>query len=355
MMTASGASTAATLFRMVETYKGTVFIDEADLHDGGDMSNMIIKFMNQGAMKNNPIQRLTEVITENGKQYEVENYQTYCPKLIAQRRDFKDDAVGSRCITIKLMPKEPIELKRKGIKLQINQEFRERALAIRNLLLRWRLENWTAEIELEDDLMDLEISSRLNQVTMPLKALARDDPELQDEITKFLRDYNQDQTLTRSMTIAARVVEAMWKIIKSPSLREKYVINLADGAGDAMLIGDVAFVANQIMDEMNAVEGEEETEETKKKKKKESLKARYVGSIVRNELQLQVGARRGKGFPVFWDQVKMEILGKRYGVDWEAEVVDLNENNGTRIDADKSTDKTNSNSEKLAEQGKIPF
>ncbi len=43
-MTASGANTASTFFRATEMYRGTVFIDEADLHDGGDMSNDIVKF-----------------------------------------------------------------------------------------------------------------------------------------------------------------------------------------------------------------------------------------------------------------------------------------------------------------------
>ncbi len=351
MITASGASTAATLFRVVEMFKGTVFIDEADLHDGGDMSNMIVKFLNQGAMKGTPIQRLTERMSPEGKFYEVENYQTYGPKLIAMRKDFKDDAVASRSLTIKLMPREPIELKAKGIKLQINSEFRDRARAIRNLLLRWRLSVWEPEIEISDDLMDLEISSRLNQVTMPIKALAKDDPELLDEITKFLRALNADLVLSRSMTIAARIVEALWRIHNTESLREKYIIKTADNEGEMILIGDVAKVANDIIDEMNALgEGEiEEDESAKRKRKRDSLTARGVGSLIRNELQLQVGERRGKGFPVYWDQIKLEALAKRYGVDQntKAVIVDLN------VKTEGGQAKTNS--AQVGKQDEIPF
>ena len=345
MMSASGANTAASFFRATETYRGTVFIDEADLYDGGDMSNDLVKFLNLGAMKGNPIWRLEEVLNESGgKSYEVATFSTFCPKLIAQRRDFKDDAVGSRALTIKLAPREPIELKSRGIKLYIDEEFRAQAMAIRNLLLRWRFEMWEPEIEVSEDMMDLEVSSRLNQVTMPIKALAKDDPTLQSEIVTFLRTYNKEMVLTRSMTLGARIVEAMWKIYKDAALRAKYVFTAVKG-GEAMMIGDVTKVANDIIDEMNMMEGEEEGEEegSKKKKKKDSLTARGVGSLIRNELQLQAGERRGKGFPVYWDQMKMEALAKRYGVDPEPQITEM-----TQI-AQRDEEK------KKAEQGKIPF
>ena len=316
LMVASGANTTASLFRATEMYRGTVFIDEADLYDGGEPSNDMVKFLNQGAMRGNPIWRLEEMTTANGREYEVATFDVFCPKLIAMRRDFKDDAVGSRCLTLKLMPREPVELKSRGIRLYIDEEFREKARHIRNLLLRWRLQMWQPEIEVSEELMDLDISSRLNQVTMPLKALAADDPSLQEEIVKFLRQYNQEMVLTKSMTLGARVVEAMWKIYTDVDYREKYLIVGTEGSDELLMIGDVAKVANEIIDEMNELgtEQEEESEDTKKKRKRDSLTARGVGSIIRNELQLQVGERRGKGFPVYWDQIKMEALGKRYGV-----------------------------------------
>lgn len=322
LMMASGANTAASFFRATEMYKGTVFIDEADLHDGGDMSNDIIKWLNAGAMKGNPIWRLDEVTTENGKFYEPACYQTYGPKLIAMRKEFRDDAVASRALTVRLMPREPIELQAKSIKLFINDEFRGKALAIRNLLLRWRLEMWEPEIEVLEEHMDLEISSRLNQVTMGMKALAKDDPELQGEIQRFLRMYNQELVLTRSMMLAARVVEAIWRIYKSPSLREKHLE--VDQAGhEFIMIGAVTKVADQIIDEMNEAGDEEADEETKKKRKRDKLTPRGVGAIVRNELQLQVGGRKGKGYPVYWDELKLTAMAKRYGVDLETVTVEI--------------------------------
>lgn len=291
-------------------------------------------------MKGNPIWRLEEVLVDGNKGYEVATFSTYCPKLIAMRKDFRDDAVGSRSLTIKLQPREPVELKAKGIRLYIDDEFRERARNIRNLLLRWRFQMWEPEIEVTEEHMDLEVSSRLNQVTMPIKALAKGDVELSAEIEKFLRAYNQEMVLSRSMTIAARVVEALWKIHVYKDLRAKHVKKEADG--EYIMIGDVRTVANQIIDEMNASSDDDEAEGAEqgggsKKRKKDELSARGVGHIIRNELQLQVGARKGIGFPVYWDQVKMEGLAKRYGVEIpvlkEAETIEAkpSENEGPEL------------------------
>ena len=324
LMSASGANTAASFFRATEMYRGTVFIDEADLYDGGDMSNEIVKFLNQGAMKGNKIWRLEEKTFEGVRDFEVRTFQTFCPKLIAMRREFRDDAVSSRSLTIKLMPREPIELKSRGIQLYIDDRFRERARKLRNLLLRWRLESWRPEIAVGEEFMDLQISSRLNQVTMPIKALAGDDQALLKEIEQFLREYNRELVISRSMTIAARCVEALWKIYKYPDLRVQYLDQ--DVEGEFMMIGDVRKVANEIMDEMNRGDEEEEGEGSGegdekpryRKRKRDELSARGVGSIVRNELQLRVGGRKKFGYPVYWDAVKMEALARRYGVEFEA-------------------------------------
>lgn len=316
MMTASGANTAASFFRGVEKYRGTVFIDEADLNDGGDMANDIVKFLNQGAMKGNPIWRLEERTNqEGGKSFELATYTTFCPKLIAMRRDFKDDAVGSRSLTFKLLPREAIELKQAGVRLSINDEFRERARGLRNRLLRWRLEHWQPEIEINEDDIDFDISSRLNQVTLPLLAIAKDDPDLKLEIRQVLRDLYAEQILQRSMSLTARVIEAMWKIYKYPDLRKAHV-QVAPNGLETILIGEVARITNDLIDEMNST-GKEDDDEQGKKKRKE-LTPRYVGEILRNEMLLKVLPRTNKGYPVVWDEGRLVALSKRFGVDPEA-------------------------------------
>lgn len=313
LMIANGAGTAASLFRSVERYRGTVFIDEADLQQS-DTTNDIVKFLNLGAMRNNPIWRLEEVIGEGGKKEYVERmYTTFCPKLIAMRKDFKDDAVGSRSLTFKIQPRETMELVNANIPLSIDDDMRARALAIRNLLVRWRLEHWAPEIPIDTTYYDLNISSRLNQVTGPLMAVAKDDPGLQEEMKRFLREYYAELTISKSMTITARVIEALWKIYKFPDLRKEMIE--VDTEGEKVLVGSVTKIANEIIDEMNS-SGEKDSggTETPQKRRKDELSPQRIGRLIREELQLQVSGRTNKGFFVYWNQLRMEAVAKRYGI-----------------------------------------
>ncbi len=314
MMTASGANTASTFFRATEMYRGTVFIDEADLHDGGDMANDIVKFLNLGAMKGNPISRTVESKDRNGDRiFIVQPFNTYCPKLIAMRKEFKDDAVATRSLTMKLIPREPIELKEAGVKLTMNSEMRTYAREIRNMCLRWRLTNWEPEIEIDEDDIDLEISSRLNQVTTSLLRLAKGDDALKTEIRNLLRAYNQDIILGRSMTVYAKVVEAMWKIWLYEDLQKDHTQVDQDGRRYTHP-GDVAKIANELIDRENALD--EDDEEGQSAHRKKRLTSPGVGRYMKNDLGLIPGGRKNTGIAYYFDEneIRLQGLAKRYGV-----------------------------------------
>lgn len=317
LMRSSGAGSSASLFRSVEHYRGTVLIDEADLKDSST-SNDVVKFLNLGAMRNNPIWRMEEDFSQEGqKKFSLKTYQTFCPKLIAMRKDFFDDAVGSRCITFKVQPRETMELVAAGITLSINNEMRSKALALRNMLLRWRLENWQNEIEVDPAFLDFDISSRLNQVTGPLMAIAKDDPELRNEMKMFLRAYYKETILNRSMSLVARVIEAIWKIYKYPDLLAIGLQKRANGE-EWIKIGKVTEVTNQIINEMNMGEEIEPTApdpSDKKKRAGDEVKSQKIGRIIREDLQLQVSDRTAEGYWVVWDGARLAALAKRYGVD----------------------------------------
>ena len=316
-MTANGAGSTSSLFRSLERYRGTVYIDEADLVQSDAESDMV-KFYNLGAMRGNPIWRTVEVTGPNGeKTWEAVAFQTYCPKLVAMRKEFRDDAVGSRSLTLKLVAREMTELKAAGIPLTINPQIRARAQALRNLLARWRLENWQPDIEVDPEYYDLTISPRLNQVAGPLLAIAREDPDQQEEIRRTLRDYYQESIISKSMTLSARVIEGMWKIWNYPDLHQQMVRVEADGS-QLIKIGDITKITNEIMDTMNDDETDDEEEGAGTKKYKRSeLKSQRVGRIIRDELQLQVSERRRDGFWVYWNEPRMIGLSSRFGINPE--------------------------------------
>lgn len=308
-MSASGAASTSSLFRAVERYKGTVRIDEADLESSDTASDMI-KFYNQGAMKFNPIMRTVEVIGPNGERdFEERTFQTFCPKIIAMRKDFKDDAVGSRSLTIKLASRTTVELVEKNVPLQIDDAIRAQAQAIRNMLMRWRLETWQREITIPQAFYDLTISPRLNQVAGPMLALAKDDLPQQDEIRETLREYYAEDIFTQSLSLAARVIEAMWKIWNYPDL---HVTMKMDPDGKEMMkVGKITEILNNLIDEMNGDSDEDDEE----RKNKRAVKSQKVGHILREELQMLMCQKRyAEGYYVYWDLPRMHGLSIKYGV-----------------------------------------
>ena len=313
-MTANGAGSTSSLFRSLERYRGTVYIDEADLQQS-DTENDMVKFYNLGAMRGNPIWRTVEMTGPNGeKTWEAVAFQTFCPKLVAMRKEFRDDAVGSRSLTLKLVSRETTELVAAGIPLAINAQIRAKAQALRNLLVRWRLENWQPDIEVDPSFYDLTISPRLNQVAGPLLSIAREDLEQQGEIRQTLRDYYAESIISKSMTITARVIEAMWKIWNYPDLHKEMV--KVDEEGNCLIkTGHITRITNAIMDEMNDEEDEEDDAQGVKKFKRSELKSQRVGRILREELQLQVSTRTRDGFFVYWNEPRMVGLATKFGID----------------------------------------
>jgi hypothetical protein len=293
-----------------------VLLDEADLQQS-DTENDMIKFYNLGAMRGNPIWRTIEVTGANGeKDWEAVSFQTFCPKLIAMRKDFRDDAVGTRSLTLKLNPREMTELKAAGVPLTINQEIRARAQALRNLLCRWRLETWQPEIPVDFDLYDMTISPRLNQVAGPLLAIAQDDQSQQDEIRHTLREYYKESIISQSMTIGARVLEAMWKIYQYPDLRKQMIKLEADGS-ELLKVGDITRLTNELINEMNDTGEDEGDENNNRKKDNRELSSQRIGRIIRADLQLRVSERRRDGFWVYWNGPRMLGLTTRYGINSE--------------------------------------
>ena len=318
MINSSGSDTPATLFRTVEMFGGTLVIDEYD-QEVSETTSDFVKILNMGAMKGGTVQRMAEYIDVNGdKKMRPSSFSTYCPKLLNGRRDMKDDAVGTRCLTFRLSPHVQMELMEADISLAIDSEFRERALAIRNLLVRWRLENWEPEIEIKNEDLDPHISPRLNQVTVPMKAIARmsGDEEVREDLTLLLREMYAAEVMERSESLTARVVEALWKIYLYPDLHEAHM-----GATELGTLyvfpGSVAQITNELIKRMNEA-GRDDIEEEDKGKKREGkeVSSRKTGWIMRDDLQLRPLPRKNSGIPYQWNETKLIAHALRYGVDW---------------------------------------
>jgi hypothetical protein len=328
LVISTGASSTAALKFALDVYRGTMFMDEMDIADKFDDRIVIL---NVGAMRDQAkVWNMVEVKNESGARgFRGVMANVYGPKLITMYGKFKDPATEGRCLTFKLMEKEPWELARRGIPIEKGEEFYREAQHLRNLLIRWRLWRWEQRIELNKELADMRVSTRINQVTMPIKQLAkaklndpndRDDPELMHDIETFIQSLNDELILERSMGIQARVFDAVVAAITEKEYESLVIENEVEGFGRVKYIfyKHLADIANKIMDEMNLgdskpEESEGEGEGFHKKKKFKELTSPTVGSICRKDLRLPV-KRMGKGFVVILDMERIDALRVKYGL-----------------------------------------
>jgi hypothetical protein len=96
------------------------------------------------------------------------------PKVINGRKPFRDDATESRCLTYR-----PKSKTRADVPVQLPENFAKEALAFRNRLLYWRLEdfetfssNEPANICANLERLDIDLQPRTLQITAPLMTIA---------------------------------------------------------------------------------------------------------------------------------------------------------------------------------------
>lgn len=274
---ASGATTVSPIFRILDVFKGTLTLDEADFKDSEAHAD-IIKILNQGYAKSRPVLRSEAV----GKGFEPTAFEVFGPKVIATRRVFKDKALESRCLTKRFTGEPP----RPDIPLNLPEVFWAEALVLRNKLLAWRFDKRDkVGIVNENPYRIPGIEPRLNQILMPLLSII-EDQDLKDEIKAMARTKQDEILEERSTSWAAWVLNAILELAKEGTTGPK--------------VGDISKRAK----EMAAAEGEN----------LEKLTPKKVGVIVREQLNLRTEPDRRKNRVLAWDEKRIEVLKERYGL-----------------------------------------
>jgi len=199
-MLVSGASTASPVFRLIDMFRGTLVMDEADFANS-DSDNEIIKIINVGYYKGGCVMRAEK--EAEADVYSPETYDVFGPKILATRKPFTDRAVESRCLTKRTTTARP----RPGIPFILNESFWIRSQGLRNKLLMYRLRNHRLVV-VDERLANQSVEPRLNQVTMALKSLIADQA-MREEIDAFIATYNESLISDRQMTMPAVIVQAL--------------------------------------------------------------------------------------------------------------------------------------------------
>ena len=201
---ASGATTPAPIFRILEQFRGTLVFDEADFKDSSSWVEMV-KLLNNGYRPGMPVLRADK---ENGKWF-PRSYQVFGPKLIATRFPFQDESLESRCLTAEMLP-----LTRDDIPRVLPPTFDKEVDDLRAKLLTFRLANL---IKLKgktfgNDLLEPNLQPRLQEILIPLKAMLNGDHAMVEAISGFVHRLQETLFLRRRESAAGRVLAALMEL-----------------------------------------------------------------------------------------------------------------------------------------------
>lgn len=208
---ATGASTVSPLFRIIDSFGGTLVVDEGDFRFSDEKAEMV-KILNSGNSRGFPV--LRSELAANRREFNPTAYNVFGPKIVATRGFFEDKALESRCIT-----EEMGQFKlREDIPINLPPTQKEEALQIRNKLLLFRFRNLKKR-SVTEDLMDRALEPRLNQIFMPLLSVIEDAPT-RAELADMARRVNSEHVAERGTDAEGQVLEIIRDVLSvSPSGR----------------------------------------------------------------------------------------------------------------------------------------
>jgi hypothetical protein len=162
----------------------------------------MVKILNNGYRPGFPVLRADKV---NGR-WRPRGYQVFGPKLIATRFRFQDEALESRCLTTEM----PV-LTRSDIPRLFPAAFNDEMHDLRSKLLTFRLYNLfkLKGSEFTNELLEPGLQPRLQEILMPLKALAGADQYLSDTLSIFIKSQQESLYSRRRDSPEGRVISAV--------------------------------------------------------------------------------------------------------------------------------------------------
>lgn len=275
---ASGASTVSPIFHMLDVFRGTLLIDEADFRFS-DEKAQITKILNNGNARGFPVLR-TE--SKNGRDFNPRAFQVFGPKVVAMRGHFEDEALESRFIT-EHAGGRPL---REDIPINLPPEQASEAQALRNKLLTYRFWNW-GRLTPAVAALDTKLEPRLKQIYTPLCAVIQDEAT-RDDLHVVARGFDRTIKSERGFSLEAQVLTAVRALALC---RERA----------ALPIKDVVALFNRGYGSDYGM----------------PATSRWIGIILRRRLNLATAKSHGVFVVPMAERPKLAELWQRYGISAE--------------------------------------
>lgn len=195
---AAGSATMSSMFRLADTWRGTIFLDEFEISSFGGEYSSILAFLKTGVGDRSILR------TEGERKKEVEAFSVKSPKIFTSERPINNAGFQSRTFLIKM------EKKRKRIPLYKLSNYYQRLTSLRNKLLKWRLEN-LGKIDLskiEYGYPELEpFDGRVQQILTPMYYLS--DDETRKDIVEFAKEQEKDTFRERQDSLEGQILQSI--------------------------------------------------------------------------------------------------------------------------------------------------
>jgi len=196
---ASGASTVSPIFHVLDTFRGTLVLDEADFRFS-EMTSELTKILNNGTTNGLPVLR---TMTNRHRELNPQAFRVFGPKILAMRDGFSDRALESRFFT-EQTGRRPLP---PHIPIYTPTALSEEARMLRNRLLAWRLYN-RASIEPVITRRLTKNDARLDQMGHALLSLVEAEEERARIVAHLTGEATRRKTEQRQ-TIEGRLVSTL--------------------------------------------------------------------------------------------------------------------------------------------------
>jgi hypothetical protein len=273
----SGCITPAPIYRMLRRWNGTMILDEADLQNSDEYSE-VVKILNCGFEKGRLVIRATKDNPDK-----LQFLPTFGPKVFATRRRFKDPALEARCLT-EIMQ----ETIRSDIPSTLTGTFYREQETLRNKLLMFRLKNYSLLDAEKNVALDLHgIEPRLKQISYCFTSLFARQTDVLADYKTFIQHHQRELIEQRASTPVGQVVEKLLSLMES--------------------VNNVTNVTNVTGEELIPVSSKDIAEPL-------NMSPQTVGQILKTlGLRTRLAKIEGKSLRyIVHDQAKIDTLKRRY-------------------------------------------
>jgi hypothetical protein len=271
---ASGASTVSPIFHTLDTFRGTLILDEADFRFS-DKDADIVKILNNGNVQGFPVLRQS---MNAKREFDPRAFSVFGPKIVAMRHSFDDPALESRFLTEDMGQR----MTSPDIPVNLPPTQQEESRILRNQLLMYRLTHW-ASTWLDPALSDDRRIARINQILTPLLSVV-EDHTVRQAIERVAGKIEHEIQIDRSLSPEAAVVDVLAALMREATSSSVGVSAVATG------------LAKKYGHEFERL-----------------ITPRYVGQIIRKRLRIVTYKTHGVYVVPTTERGKVLFLAERYG------------------------------------------